>query len=331
MTAVVLARARAVGRATIASRRGRPAEPATDVAETLLRIAVLVEAGVTPARAWQHLAELGDVAAASVDAAIRSGRTVVEALADEARWRDVHAAWAIAATVGAPLAPTLRSFAATLQDARDAADDIRIALAEPTATARLIGWLPLVGMGLAFALGFDPIGALLRNPIGGICGVLGIALLLAGRRWTARLAAAAARDSALPGLDADLVAIALSGGVSIERARYLVLTVTGSVAGSQEPHPLTGGGPGGAESATVAQTLRLSQTAGVPAVELLRAGAALERHRARVDARLRAAALSTRLLLPLGVCTLPSFLCLGVVPMFLGVLPAVSVPLPALP
>ena len=66
--------------------------------------------------------------------------------------------------------------------------------------------------------------------------------------------------------------------------------------------------------------LALSRAAGVPAIELLRASAAHTRHRARVDGRLRAARLSTRLLLPLGVCTLPAFLLLGVAPMLLSVL-----------
>ena len=66
--------------------------------------------------------------------------------------------------------------------------------------------------------------------------------------------------------------------------------------------------------------LALSRSAGVPAVELLRASAALARHRARVDGRLRAARLSSRLLLPLGVCTLPAFLLLGVAPMLLSVM-----------
>jgi tight adherence protein B len=66
--------------------------------------------------------------------------------------------------------------------------------------------------------------------------------------------------------------------------------------------------------------LALSRSAGVPAVELLRATAAHARHRARVEGRLRAARLSSRLLLPLGVCTLPAFLLLGVAPMLLSVM-----------
>ena len=81
------------------------------------------------------------------------------------------------------------------------------------------------------------------------------------------------------------------------------------------------------ESDGVDAVLALSRSAGVPAVELLRASAALARHRARVDGRLRAARLSSRLLLPLGVCTLPAFLLLGVAPMMLSVMSTMSVSL----
>src|SRR5690349_23532599 len=42
--------------------------------------------------------------------------------------------------------------------------------------------------------------------------------------------------------------------------------------------------------------------------------------RSRTEGRLTASALSGRLLLPLGVCTLPAFLLLGVGPMLLSVL-----------
>jgi tight adherence protein B len=117
----------------------------------------------------------------------------------------------------------------------------------------------------------------------------------------------------MPGMDADLTAIALSGGVSVSRARTLVDAARGEDAD---------------DSVAVRDTLLLSEAAGVPAVELLRSAAALDRHRARVDGRLRAARLSTKLLLPLGICTLPAFLCLGVAPMFLSILPSVSLPLP---
>ena len=50
-----------------------------------------------------------------------------------------------------------------LRDAQEAADDVRVALAEPAATAKLMGWLPLVAVLLGVALGFDTFGTLLGS------------------------------------------------------------------------------------------------------------------------------------------------------------------------
>jgi tight adherence protein B len=113
-------------------------------------------------------------------------------------------------------------------------------------------------------------------------------------------------------MTAELTAIALSGGVSSDRAAALL---------DEAP-----GGPREAEE--IAPVLALSRAAGVPAVELLRATAAHARHDARTSGRMRAARLGSRLLLPLGVCTLPAFLCLGVAPMMLGVIAQTPLPVP---
>jgi tight adherence protein B len=225
-------------------------------------------------------------------------------------WSGVAAAWSIATTVGAPLAETLRGVALALRDAQETADDVRVALAEPAGTARLMAWLPLVAVALGAALGFDTISTLVLNPLGIGCLAAGGALIVAAHRWTGALVRRAQPDSSVPGLSAELLAIALSGGVSIDRARVVVATTD---AGALDP--------------SVDEVLELSRRAGVPAVELLRARAALARHRARVEGRLRAARLSSRLLLPLGVCTLPAFLLLGVAPMLLSVMSTMSLSL----
>ena len=297
------------------------------VADTVLRLAVLLQAGVAPARAWAYLADAGDGKAARVCAAVADGSSLPAAIASapasaassrRARaaarggdpWRDLAAAWQVAIAVGAPLAESLRALSVALRDAQEAADDVRVALAEPAATAKLMGWLPLVAVLLGVALGFDTFGTLLGSPIGIACLVLGIALIFGAQRWNAALVKRARAGSGIPGLDAELLAIALSGGVSIDRARRLVREATAAPT----------------DAATDA-VLDLSRSAGVPAVELLRASSALARHRARVDGRLRAARLSTRLLVPLGVCTLPAFLLLGVAPMLLSVMTSVPLPL----
>ncbi|MFG6443997.1 type II secretion system F family protein [Microbacterium sp. P07] len=286
-------------------RRTKPGESdAAAAADSVLRLSVLLRAGVAPGRAWTFLADAGDAVAVRVCAAVAAGDDTGEALsAAGGPWRDVGAAWRVATTVGAPLAESLRDVASALRDGQQAADEVRVALAEPAATARLMSWLPLVAVGLGFVLGFDTVTVLAANPLGIACLVGGVALIVVARRWTAALVRRAQPTPGIPGMDAELTAIALGGGVSIDRARALV-----------SEQAATGG------STEVDEILGLSTAAGVPAVDLLRSSAWLARHRARTDGRLRAAALSSRLLLPLGVCTLPAFLLLGVAPMLLSIL-----------
>ena len=295
------------------TRRPEGQTDAAAIAETVLRLAVLLQAGVAPARAWSHLADSGDAAAMRVVAACAGGAPLTDAIAaagesDDAAaaWADVASAWRVAITVGAPLAESLRGLAAALRDAHEAADEVRVALAEPAGTARLMGWLPLVAVALGAALGFDTLGALVGHPVGLVCLAAGIALIVAAQRWTAALVRRARDGPGVAGHGADLLAIALSGGVSIDRATALVESC------------------GARADASTAAVLSLSRSAGVPAVELLRASSALARHRARFDGRLRAARLSSRLLLPLGACTLPAFLLLGVAPMMLSVMSTMS-------
>lgn len=294
-------------------RLSRPVTPdGRDAATTVQTLAVLLQAGAAPVAAWRHLADTGDPHAEAIVARLDRGVAVPEAVeAEGGAWRDIAAAWEIATTVGAPLADVLRVVAETVRDAAAAADDVRIALAEPAGTARLLLWMPLAGLLLGFALGFDTVGAVTRSPIGAVCVGLGLGLVLLARAWTGRLLRLAAPAPGTPGMHAELVAVALSGGASLERARRLV--------GESST-------PADDDERRVTAVLELSRAAGVPAVELLRAGAAQERHAARVRGRLRAARLSTRLLLPLGVCTLPAFLLLGVVPLLLSVLGSTPFP-----
>ena len=69
------------------------------------------------------------------------------------------------------------------------------------------------------------------------------------------------------------------------------------------------------------ERLRFAHVTGAPTAALLRSTAAgLRRHRKR-EAERRAAELATRLVLPLGLCQLPAFICLGVIPMVLALMP----------
>lgn len=286
---------------------------ASAAAAAVRTLAVLLQAGARPATAWRHLADTGDPVAVRVVERCAAGAGLAGAIdAEGGAWSDVAAAWEIATVVGAPLAEVLSTLAETLQDAASAADDVRIALAEPTGTARLLLWLPFAGLLLGFALGFDTIGVLVTNPFGLACVVAGIGLMGLARLWTARMVRAAQPKPGTPGIRAELVAVALSGGAGIPRALRLV----------EHAAPAADD-----DRAAVDRVLELSRSAGVPAGTLLRASAAQLRHEARVQGRIRAARLSSALLLPLGACTLPAFLLLGVAPLMLSVLGTTPLPL----
>ena len=273
---------------------------AGSVAVTVHRFAVLLQAGLAPARAWEQLAAAGDETAAAT-----VGDDLPSTLAARGEtWGAVAVAWQVAATVGAPLADSLRGIADALRDAEQAQSDVTVALAEPAATARLIAWLPLLAIVLVAAFGFDVAG-IIAQPVGLGCLGAGLLLMVAARRWTAALVRGAQPAPGVPGLACDVVAIALSGGASIDRA-LTVCEAAGCAAARGE----------------AAGVLALSRASGAPAVELLRAEAVDARRAARTEGRLRAARLSSRLLVPLGVCTLPAFLFLGVAPMLLSVLAA---------
>lgn len=283
----------------------------SEVARVILRLAVLLGAGVAPASAWQHVAvrSTSEVPRRVVDgtdvstdlAAAAAARPASESLA----WRSVAAAWGLAEEAGAPLGPALREQAATLRDLAEVNRDVAAALAGPVATTRIVATLPALGLLFGMALGFDTI-RILGTPAGIGCLAAGGALALIAWRWMRRLVLAARPPVAAPGLEGDLLVIALGGGASPARARA---AVERAAARFEVPLALD----------RLDDTLALSVAAGVPATELVRAEASEARREARSQARIAANALSARLMLPLGLAILPSFVLVGVVPLVLAV------------
>jgi tight adherence protein B len=300
------------------------------VASVVQRLAVLLTAGVAPAAAWGYLAEdagegilrtvAGDAArgvpiaeslvAAVGDAAVAQARAQPQAQAQAQgaqAWRGLAAAWQVATVAGASLAPSLRQFASSLRELAQTHRDLSVALAGPVATARMVMVLPLIGVLFGLALGFDTLGTLFTTAPGWVCLLLGIALMVGARLWNRRLVARAQPRILTPGLDLDLMAIAVSGGASLVRASVAV----------EEARAVCGLAPDGA--AGIESVLSLSRRAGVPAAELLRSEAEEMRRKARSDGQRAAATLAVSLMLPLGLCILPAFMLLGVAPLIISI------------
>lgn len=315
--------------------RTRAGYPIDEVALITHRLAVLLSAGVSPVSAWGYLLspESSDPAqspdsrdpprgAAEVirGAAFAgaAGDSIADAVAVEARrlggaagdaWMSLAAAWAVATSAGSPLAACLRDLASSFRDVGQLQRDVDVALAGPAATARMVTALPVVGVVFGMLMGFDTLAVLLGTLPGLLSLASGAALLLAGHRWNRGLVRRAHTTDATPGLELDLMAIAMTGGGSTDRARSLVRS-------AQERF---GVGTTGRDD-RVSQVLDLSTRAGVPAAELLRSEADQRRRDARSDGQRRAARLAVTLMLPLGSCVLPAFMLIGVVPLLLSVL-----------
>lgn len=300
-------RSRTVGRVPAA-------EPLGEVAAVTQRLAVLLAAGVTPASAWQHVAaSTGSIVASTVAAgtdtdiahALATAATGLHPL-ESAAWRGLAAAWDVASRAGAPLAPCLRRYAGSLRDLAQTQRDARVALAAPIATARMVVALPVVGVLFAMALGFNTLATLFGTPVGWVCLVVGCGLILIAMRWNTRMVTAARPKDASPGIGCELMAIAVSGGGSLDRARATVVAAVARF--------------GLAEITGVDEVLELSRNAGVPAAELLHSEAEEQRREATAVAQQKAATLGVRLMLPLGLCILPAFMVLGVFPLLVTVI-----------
>ncbi len=286
------------------------------VATLVERLAVLTGAGIAPLSAWRHAAAEGAPADAQrVVAGLDSAHELPDRLAavaltvtggERSAWAALAATWWIATEAGAALSATLTRSAEVLHALAQGAREVEVALAGPTATSRVVLALPAVGLALGLLLGFDVIGALATIP-GVVCLIAGGILIAGGVRWNRRLIRAARDVDATPGLAFELFAVALAGGASIDRARQLVGTACAE-SGLEAPDE------------SVDAVLAFARAAGVPAVVLLRSEADGRRRAARAAAAARAAELETRMLLPLGLCVLPAFVLLGVVPIALAII-----------
>ncbi|TFC93338.1 type II secretion system F family protein [Cryobacterium sp. TMT3-29-2] len=248
----------------------------------------------------------------------RRGDNIADAVAVEARalggqigaaWLGLAAAWQVATQAGAPLAGCLRQLASSFRQLGELHADLAVALAGPSATARMVAFLPVVGVLFGSLLGFNTLQTLFLTAPGWACLAVGTALMLAADQWNRRLVHSARARDPTPGLELDLTAIAMTGGGSVDRARALVDTAAQRFALHRAD-----------SAATIDRVLALSVRAGVPAAELLRSEADQLRRQARSDGQHRAATLAVTLMIPLGVCVLPAFMLIGVLPLLMTVL-----------
>ena len=262
------------------------------------------------------------------------------------RLHDLQLSLRMSESAGAPLATSLERAAEHAEERIDALLGRQSALAAPRATGRILSWLPLLGLGLGVLMGSDPVGVLTGSILGALTGMLGLGLAFAGRRWTAALVHRAEVESAasngaeqtsnMPPVDTALVLELLAAQL---RAGLAPLAALGTLAEALNSRPLhtvcqrlqMGSGWGSAWSGSAAGTfgelrdaLAPAYTGGAPSTALLLSLADAHRLSERRAAERAAGKLSVALVVPLGLCSLPAFICLGIMPILISLLPTLT-------
>lgn len=262
------------------------------------------------------------------------------------RLHDLQLSLRMSESAGAPLATSLERAAEHAEERIDALLGRQSALAAPRATGRILSWLPLLGLGLGVLMGSDPVGVLTGSVLGALTGLLGLGLAFAGRRWTAALVHRAEVESAasngaeqtsnMPPVDTALVLELLAAQLRAGLAPLAALGTLAEALNSRALHTVCqrlqmGSGWGSAWSGSAAGTfgelrdaLAPAYTGGAPSTALLLSLADAHRLNERRAAERAAGKLSVALVVPLGLCSLPAFICLGIVPILISLLPTLT-------
>ena len=262
------------------------------------------------------------------------------------RLHDLQLSLRMSESAGAPLATSLERAAEHAEERIDALLGRQSALAAPRATGRILSWLPLLGLGLGVLMGSDPVGVLTGSILGALTGLLGLGLAFAGRRWTAVLVHRAEVESAasngaeqtsnMPPVDTALVLELLAAQLRAGLAPLAALGTLAEALNSRALHTVCqrlqmGSNWGSAWSGSAAGTfgelrdaLAPAYTGGAPSTALLLSLADAHRLSERRAAERAAGRLSVALAVPLGLCSLPAFICLGIVPIIISLLPTLT-------
>ncbi|QIM17241.1 hypothetical protein G7067_00670 [Leucobacter insecticola] len=296
--------------------RSVPAAKST-ASSVAARCTALLRGGVAPRRVFAVLASEAEQGGEvhqiheRVSAGVDVAAAIAECSGDE--WSVLASAWRLSEEAGAPLAPTLARMAAALRALEQLRERRRVLVSGPQATVRLVASLPPVALGLGWLIGFDPL-PLLITPLGFCLVFLGVALLGGGIFWARSLVRGLRLADRVAGLECDLAWIVLGGGAAPGEAIRRVVDCVADLGARWVPFDAFCSG-GALQTA-----VRRAAVLGMPLRPLLLEEADSLRDRTHSEMEAAAEQLGVRVLLPLGVCVLPSFIVMGVMPVVISML-----------
>lgn len=213
---------------------------------------------------------------------------------------------------GAPLVQVAGNLTSTCDRLVEQQSRIAESLAGPRMARRILVWLPVAAVPLTLLMGFDVFGVLFGSLIGwvllGMSGVLSLVATL----WSKSLIRKAEHMAPAPGLYARLMGVGIDAGLGWSAAdsnclRALAATETLDLLDADE-----------VERASVARLEMVHS--GIPLRGVLGALESAAVDEAFLASSIRVRELGEKLLLPLGACTLPAFMCVGVFPALISVI-----------
>ena len=216
---------------------------------------------------------------------------------------------ALCLKLGVTPAPAMARLQAVLEARADAAGRLAVAEAGPRSTARLVYWLPPATLLLGQVAGLGAIEVFWRAPLSILSLVFGAILLLLANLWSSRMLRTPSRFADEFVLDA--FAVCLDGGLEVGSVRDVVAAEFDFAFGCE------------ISLATIAEldsANRLSGETGAAISKLLSTRADELRRNANYKNLERIEKLSVKLLWPLGVCVLPAFVFVSVIPISIALL-----------
>lgn len=199
--------------------------------------------------------------------------------------------------LGAPLRTVLRQLDEVELSQQRAAAELTQAMAVPKATRALLMWLPAFALVFSQLIGLSSLTAL-AHPVSLLAISLGLGLILLGRKLTNSMLLEPKLDqSAIDSLQLFAVGIAAGLGLNQILRRY----------------------PDLASCSQVASLVEISKTTGCALSSLVHSSIQTEITASAASLLAQLRELSVRLLIPLGLTTLPAFLLFTIPPIFIGI------------
>lgn len=314
-----------LGRPRRFKRRRKEAQlQAEDVGSLCTEVAARLRAGAPPLDAWGAALERAGWDTSGVE---NGGGRVEDLLASAGPVGDtVVVGMAFSAKTGAPLAGILERLAASVTDGTRTQDAVKVAFAGPKASARVLTFLPLIGLLGGELLGAAPLLWFSSGPLQLLLGSVGLALTAAGYLASQKMirgALESASQISLAPVFCDLAAAGVTSGLSVPST----LEALGAASGAEglvhiarelqlgaswkdawEEAPLS--------AELLKGALEPAWVDGISPISLLRASADQSRATSVTRARSQAEKLGVKLSFPLGGLLLPAFVVLGLVPVF---------------